>query len=309
MKRRAFTLVELLVVIGIIAVLISLLLPALNGARKAADRTKCLSALRQNGQAYFMYANENKGVWPMSRQQYSTSSPPSAGPIRERRWFDFISKYVLGPGRELKPDGLVPAGTLWIGHSDIRWGNNVLWGCPSWRRYTKVGAGASLAAEHPGYNMNFMPFAPKDLEAPTGSYAVNTRLLAFQNWVGFLNDPNDPNSGLGIAGKAFKQSQWTRAGERALLFDSVHPVFTVGFSTLPPTAAGGNYCTNWPFAPEGSLAFPEQPDGAFFTLDFNRHGKRDIGNQPNDPSMNMLFCDGHAAFVSCREAFRAIRFK
>jgi prepilin-type N-terminal cleavage/methylation domain-containing protein/prepilin-type processing-associated H-X9-DG protein len=63
--RRAFTLVELLVVIGIIAVLISILLPALNNAREKAKRVQCANNMRSIGQAVFMYANQNKGKVPM----------------------------------------------------------------------------------------------------------------------------------------------------------------------------------------------------------------------------------------------------
>jgi prepilin-type N-terminal cleavage/methylation domain-containing protein/prepilin-type processing-associated H-X9-DG protein len=62
--RRAFTLVELLVVIGIIAVLVGIFLPALGRAREQAKRTVCASQLQQLGSLWHMYANDYKGAFP-----------------------------------------------------------------------------------------------------------------------------------------------------------------------------------------------------------------------------------------------------
>src|SRR5213078_1831657 len=57
-RTRAFTLTELLVVIGVIALLIGILLPTLSRAREASRKTQCLANLRTLGEALHMYANQ-----------------------------------------------------------------------------------------------------------------------------------------------------------------------------------------------------------------------------------------------------------
>ena len=83
---HGFTLVELLVVIGIIAVLIGILMPALSSARESSMAVQSLSNLRQLGLGLTNYVNENKGAYPMHS---------SLGTVVPRtRWADYIFPYM-----------------------------------------------------------------------------------------------------------------------------------------------------------------------------------------------------------------------
>jgi type II secretory pathway pseudopilin PulG len=71
-----FTLVDLLVVIAIIAVLVAILLPALNRARELAIRVQCLSNMRQHGIAYAMYVQDFSGRYPSGGRGESAGQAP-----------------------------------------------------------------------------------------------------------------------------------------------------------------------------------------------------------------------------------------
>jgi prepilin-type N-terminal cleavage/methylation domain-containing protein len=114
-QSRAFTLVELLVVIGIIAVLITLILPAVNKARVAALRVQCASNMRTIGQAIVSFSVNNKGRAPFKgghrEYPYEWSKTSLVNPLSR---YGMTVKVMACPST----DYFNPPWEFWAGHSD-----------------------------------------------------------------------------------------------------------------------------------------------------------------------------------------------
>jgi prepilin-type processing-associated H-X9-DG protein len=149
--------------------------------------------------------------------------------------------------------------------------------------------------------MLWYPFAPYDNDPPNtlNNYFFSKRTFRNQ----FADQTPMPANAR--PGTYFKQAQFRSPGERGLITESVHGNLNVAVAGAVPHSLFA-----WPYAPEGNVSpYPQIPDGGAWSFDFNRHGKKAIGNAPTDPSMNLLYCDGHAGFVSCRETYHAMRMK
>jgi prepilin-type N-terminal cleavage/methylation domain-containing protein/prepilin-type processing-associated H-X9-DG protein len=155
-NRNAFTLVELLVVIGIIALLISILLPALNRAREAANGVKCLSNLRTLAMAVNMYNGENKGHFPgPGIISGNIPSPFTGTPPNPDEWIYWGANVTIGQS------ALAPyLGS--VGRADP-----ASFRCPS---------DTDLAAHRQplyaySYTVNWMIFEPRDYTQPGRVYS------------------------------------------------------------------------------------------------------------------------------------------
>jgi len=92
-RRWGFTLVELLVVIGIIALLISILVPSLSKAREAARRTVCATKVNAWGKAFILYANDYGGMLPLDGGD-GTAGTPIGLWNDPRLWFNGTTVYM-----------------------------------------------------------------------------------------------------------------------------------------------------------------------------------------------------------------------
>jgi prepilin-type N-terminal cleavage/methylation domain-containing protein/prepilin-type processing-associated H-X9-DG protein len=276
-KNKAFTLVELLVVIGIIALLISILLPALSSARRNANTVKCLSNLRQISTAIQMYASENKGAIPVVRQDYPD---PDVNPTASSRyyWWDMITPYLARLNKST-----VDQTTQEM--TEAR--QTVIWGCTEWD--PRMDVSFTTGAFYPGYGMNVNPYF-------TPSFSTFTPKLGACRWAPYY------------PGHYYKLGSVTSGAERMMLADAFLWIIDARASSGGGVASLPGQPVDWVAGYAGKTGQPGQID-----YDLYRHAGKPphVTNGFYDKSgktaCNVAFFDGHAATLTgIEEAYKAI---
>jgi prepilin-type N-terminal cleavage/methylation domain-containing protein/prepilin-type processing-associated H-X9-DG protein len=198
-KVNGFTLVELLVVIGIIALLISILMPAVGSARSQANAIKCLSQLRQLGSAMAMYASDNRNWLP---------SCDTCGPLLPQTFADDQETLVLNNASATHTwvgwvDGgplpaALPNGTLW------KYLNNAaVYKCPADTNEYRTRS----------YSMNNLLCTGRTDQAAINPFKIFriTQVRSAGSTIAFAEESDPRNNNLGAATTAMA-TQWNING-------------------------------------------------------------------------------------------------
>ena len=303
-----FTLVELLVVIGIIAILISVLLPVLGSARKAANAVKCATALKEIGNAFKLYSIDYKNAYPVLK--FDRKDPAGGGAvtlfttttgtaIKAMYWSDLLAPYVTKYNGSLNAAGQGAGGQQAFALAQ----SSLFWACPEWTGRLSATAGFQAANGQSvfdnGYSMNqyrnWQPTTPLGAQPPLSGWALDA----------------PATNGVGVWPRLTDYSAQRALVEEAILW-------------LPFMGGTDNSHTILPELNCSSSAFGNRPDSngtepaGYNLMDRYRHGKYPsllsdgitFDNKRGQVKYNMLFGDGHVATLNTiEEGVRAIQMR
>ena len=262
---RAFTLVELLVVIGIIAVLIGILLPSLRRARQAAQTTQCLSNLRQLNAALVAYTQDNRNrIFPY----YADNNI---------LWQIMLLPYLNKTAGKLDLTSSNPAVRASIGQLQIR---ESVYFCPT----ARDPVGGSLPTGNDATGTAFNCWGPS--RPATGGLMSS---YAFNGWLYRHSAPGVDDStliGFSYAGSAGWDDKRAR--------DSFWQLPAIGNTANIPTISDGMWVDGWPkeidLPPASLIAGDKNSEQNMRRICLRRHGYR----------INVAYLDGHAESVDLR---------